>query len=515
MRRPVTQLTSFLSILVFGVSQLMSPLLYAGDESRCAQHLKDLREYLLRSEKERKEPKFSQDDINKMQELAQRPEIKQFTDDIYMCLRNGHQDQAYALNTTTGRNGLYPNPMLQEYINQLGQSLVPQDSANLYTFRIIYDPRPDSFALSTGSVYVTTGMLSMVQNEAQLVYVLGHEVGHVEKNHFYEEVRGKILENALYIEKEKSSKKKGAILGAIAGAAGAIAGGIGGGAGDALNWGLTAGLGAWGLYSVISSFTVRPKATIWEKAVERDADEFGLKVGLQKNFDIREAPKLLVALEQTVTRDPRVGFGFHGSRGNVMNRKEHVQSLLEGTLKEELQKKTQETLIGSSPNFALLMAALQRDNGILALDYDLFELARLNLQQAEAIRSSDPVTQYYLGKVYRLTSRSVEERQKAQHHFLQAIRYDANRGFHPDPYLELALSMIRENDPKLYPEIQKELKTYVLLYQRNNGGSLPENMNILYDYLSMSGEEAWMVPRVVNVSTRDLEPLKVQTVSVK
>ena len=83
---------------------------------------------------------------------------------------------------------------------------------------------------------------------------------------------------------------------------------------------------------------------------------------------------------------------------------------------------------------------------------------------------------------------------------LQAIRFDAERGFYPDPHLELALTMIRENDPKQYPEIQKELKTYVNLYQRNNMGSVPHNINIIYDYLSMSGENAWMVPPLMNVS---------------
>lgn len=503
MTRRVMRLASSFCMFALVVFGLSIPALHAqdGESMDLSKQMEALREAVLQDKKDAKEAKFSPKDIEKMQEFAQKPEIKKIIEEIYGNMRSGHQNQAYRLNTTPGRNGIYSNPVLQEYVNQLGQSLIPADTMSLYTFRIIYDPRPDSYALSTGSIYITTGMLSSLGNEAQLAYVLGHEIAHVERNHFYEEVRGQILEQALEIEKERSAKKKGAILGAIAGGVGALAGGISGGANDALNFGMAAAGAAFLGYNIVNAFQNKAKATVWESVKERDADEFALKRALEKNYDVREAPKLLIAMEQTITRDPRAGFGFHGSKNNIADRKQHVQMVLDGTLKQELQAKAQGSLIGSSPNFSLLMAALKRDNGVLALDYDLFDIAKKNLEEAETIRSSDPTTQYYLGKVYRLTARTPEEKQKAQSHILQAIRYDAERSFYADPHLELALTMIRENDAKLYPEIQKELKTYVQLYQRNNAGSLPENMNIIYDYLSMSGESSWMVPRVVNVAT--------------
>lgn len=496
-----TLTVALLIILLTGQSS--SLLAQQEEQDEIARQVDALREALANDPKAPKEPQFSQKDIEKMQELGQRPEVKRIIDDVYSAMRRRHQEQAYSLNTTSGRNGMYSNPMLQEYVNQLGQSLVPADTANLYTFRILYDPRPESYALSTGTVYITTGMLSSLQNEAQLAYVLGHEIGHIERNHFYEEVRGRMLETALAIEKDKSSKKKSAIFGMIAAGAGAAVGGALGGLDDAARWGTITGFAG---FAVANAFAPKPKATAWEKAKERDADEFALKKALERNYDVREAPKLLIAMEQAITRDPRTGFGFHGSRTNIGDRKEHLQSILDGTLKQELLQKSQTSLIGSSPNFSLLLASLKRDNGILALDYDLFETARANLQQAEAIRSSDSTTQYFLGKVFRLTAKSAEDREKAQFHMLQAIRYDSDRGVYPEPHLEMALSMIRENDAKLYPDIQKELKTYVQIYQRNTGGTLPSNMNIIYDYLSMSGDASWMVPTVVNVSAPATQP---------
>ena len=55
------------------------------------------------------------------------------------------------------------------------------------------------------------GMVSMLDNEAQLAYVLGHEIAHVEKNHAYQIVRMSVLEPALNAEKDKETKEKRAI----------------------------------------------------------------------------------------------------------------------------------------------------------------------------------------------------------------------------------------------------------------------------------------------------------------
>ena len=64
-------------------------------------------------------------------------------------------------NIDSDRQRLYSNPIVQEYVNSLGQKLVPKDSANLYSFRVLYDPIPKTVTLSTGSIYVSTGLLAL------------------------------------------------------------------------------------------------------------------------------------------------------------------------------------------------------------------------------------------------------------------------------------------------------------------------------------------------------------------
>jgi hypothetical protein len=84
-------------------------------------------------------------------------------------------------------------------------------------------------------------------------------------------------------------------------------------------------------------------------------------------------------------------------------------------------------------------------------------------------------------------------------HFLQAIRLDTTRYAYYNPHLDRALSLLNQNDQAMFGEAQKEIKTYIELYKVNHGGALPGNMYILYDYLSLTGEDTWSNRPVLNV----------------
>jgi len=122
---------------------------------------------------------------------------------------------------------LYNNPILVRYVNSLGQKIVPQGSPNLYSFRLLLDPVPRAEALTTGTIYISTGLVSMLDSEAQLAYVLGHEIAHVEKRHTYNLIRNQILEEEFDHEKTADVAKKRTIFG-VASAAGGAAIGAGG-----------------------------------------------------------------------------------------------------------------------------------------------------------------------------------------------------------------------------------------------------------------------------------------------
>ena len=90
--------------------------------------------------------------------------------------------------------GLYDNHEVAAYIEQLGQEVLlvshmrrenadRQFRETEFFFRVLDSPVINAFALPGGYVYVTRGLLAHLNNEAQLVVVLGHEIGHVAARH--------------------------------------------------------------------------------------------------------------------------------------------------------------------------------------------------------------------------------------------------------------------------------------------------------------------------------------------
>jgi hypothetical protein len=56
-------------------------------------------------------------------------------------------------------------------------------------------------------------------------------------------------------------------------------------------------------------------------------------------------------------------------------------------------------------------------------------------------------------------------------------------------------------------EIVDNLKEYVTLYQRQNAGALPANMDLIYDYMQDAGETSWTAIPAMNVSTKNIDPI--------
>lgn len=81
--------------------------------------------------------------------------------------------------------GLYPDAALQSYVQELGAGLAKtSERPDLpWTFRVIDDPVVNAFALPGGYIYVTRGLMTYINNEAQLSGVIGHEIGHVTAQH--------------------------------------------------------------------------------------------------------------------------------------------------------------------------------------------------------------------------------------------------------------------------------------------------------------------------------------------
>src|ERR1051326_5711424 len=175
--------------------------------------------------------------------------------DLELLERSNQVDQEF------DRKGLiFNDPDAAAYLEEIGKKVAPEAPLEnvKWRFRILRDAQPNAFALANGTIYVDTGLLAMLHNEAQLAGVLGHEVTHVVNRHSY-------LEN-------RSARKKMAtanIIGAIGGAAGG-AGGIAGAA-SGVNGGLIPSL----IVTTIFGYS---------RELEHEADVYGLQAMARNGY---------------------------------------------------------------------------------------------------------------------------------------------------------------------------------------------------------------------------------------
>lgn len=149
---------------------------------------------------------------------------------------------------------------IADYVSSVGQKLAKNTERKdvTYKFYVIDSPIVNAFALPGGYIYVSRGLLTLANSEAELAGVIGHEIGHVTARHAAERM------------------SHGALVGLGAAVIGAA---VGGGAGQAANLGSN-------IY--ISSYS---------RGQESQADELGVRYISRAGYDPRAMSKFLRSLD--------------------------------------------------------------------------------------------------------------------------------------------------------------------------------------------------------------------------
>jgi predicted Zn-dependent protease len=162
-----------------------------------------------------------------------------------------------------GQFGLVPDPAMQQYVHDIGTRLASlSERPDLpWAFRVLDDPVVNAFALPGGFNYVTRGILAYFNSEAELVAVMGHELGHVTARHSASQMTAQTLAGVRLVA--------GMILVPdlqdYAGAAGA------------------------GLQLMFLRFS---------RDDEREADDLGLRYMYRAGYDPREMPNVFAMLDR-------------------------------------------------------------------------------------------------------------------------------------------------------------------------------------------------------------------------
>jgi len=79
---------------------------------------------------------------------------------------------------------LVTDPVINEYINRIGQNLVRNSDARVpFTIKVLDTEEVNAFALPGGFFYVNSGLILAADNEAELAGVMAHEIAHVAARH--------------------------------------------------------------------------------------------------------------------------------------------------------------------------------------------------------------------------------------------------------------------------------------------------------------------------------------------
>ena len=199
--------------------------------------------------------------------------------------------------------GLYNDANAQSYVAQLGKRMAANsERPNLpWEFHVVEDASVNAFALPGGFIYVTRGLMTSINDEAELATVIGHEIGHVTNRHSVQQIsKAQIAQLGLGI---------GSILSS-----------------DIAKFGQLASAGLSVLFLKYS------------RDAENQADQAGFRYALNQNYDVREMTKVF----ETLNRISGEGGGgklpeWLATHPNPENRIQHIESILD-TLHRDLSR---------------------------------------------------------------------------------------------------------------------------------------------------------------------------------
>jgi predicted Zn-dependent protease len=199
--------------------------------------------------------------------------------------------------------GLYDDANAQAYVAEIGKPIAASsERPNLpWEFHVVDDASVNAFALPGGFIYVTRGLMTTINDEAEFATVIGHEIGHVTNRHSVQMIsKSQLAQLGLGI---------GSILSS-----------------DIAKFGQLASAGLQVLFLKYS------------RDAENQADQAGFRYALNQGYDVREMPKVF----QTLDRISQTGGGgklpeWLATHPNPGNRIKHIETMLD-TVHKDLSK---------------------------------------------------------------------------------------------------------------------------------------------------------------------------------
>ena len=281
---------------------------------------------------------------------------------------------------------IYSAPELEAYLNQVVAKLKPETAPAELNLRVkvIKNPYLNAFAYPNGLIYIHTGLLARMDNEAQLATVLAHEMTHCIQRHALQAFRKVKSQPAFLIAAQKTLLKTRGLQ-------------------DLAN-----SLGMAGAMAAVSGYT---------RELEAEADRVGFNWVLRAGYNPRAALALFDQMLSDIAHEGHEEPFFLGSHPQIRQRAENLQNLPVPDMIE---------MLASAKSNQLFFAKLDRlllDNARYDIRLGRFQVARAAVEKYLRVKPDDTWAYFLLGEIHRQRG-SHSDAQTALGYYSQAIVLD-------------------------------------------------------------------------------------------
>lgn len=329
------------------------------------------------------------------------------SDEKNLSVQAGEIDEAFQ------KSGLlYADDTIGAYLNGVAEKLATPEMKQRVRFRVyvVKNPHLNAFALPNGALYIHTGILARMENEAQLATLLAHEMTHTTHRHAVRRFRDVKNKSAWF-----------ATTVAVGGDIGILLGGLG----------------------------TMAAVTGYSRDLETEADVEGLKLVIAAGYDPRESPKLFEHLKKELQDEKIREPFFFGTHPRLQERIDNFESLL----KEQYKGLTG---VSNPDPFLAAVKGLIFENAQMDLKMGRFQVARREAEKYLTFQENDARGHHLLGEVFRQRGEKDDE-ERAIAEYVRAVDLDP---FFPDPHKCLGLMWFKKGEKE---EANKHFVRYLAL----------------------------------------------------
>jgi predicted Zn-dependent protease len=373
-------------------------------------------------------------------------------------------------------SGLLRDPVLEEYLADVASRLLPpgtREAGVAPSIHVLINPSLNAFAYPTGAIYVHSGLLARLENEAQLATVLAHEIAHVVHRHAIRHLRQ---------ERNKDLWKRIAVVTAplVLGPLLAPLGVSVSGTNPAIllqrpsveyfltdqaldsSLSLAARRPSRGRFDQTIALFARTQPQLallasvqsYQPSLMEEADRFAVATLARAGYDPAEADRTLARLHTAASAQVAQEPFWWGRPTEYETRRHALQqavAALAPTATRHVPRVSRMDL------YQERIRLLLRENALAELKIGRTDEAIAQLDRALRLHPNDPVAHYYRGRAYAVKAGDGDELHHAIAAYITATQVDA--GF-AEAYRELAMTYTKLGDDDRAAEARR---TYVAL----------------------------------------------------